>query len=247
MKRRQFLTASLLASLLSACGRSGATDQEATQRFLTERNGGTPVALGLPADAPIIGTITAIDSQTLTLKPPFGDTTTTIELDANTKISKDSAIQLGALKAGDQVTAFGARNDATFQANVVRLGGDGGAPMIMNWGAPGGPSDQTGSGQVEIGGSGQPANGGDTFIQKADAETTLSGTIDRIDGSRIIIKSNAGSPTTIETSGATRFLQQAAITAADLHTGDLISATGQPSGAAFKATQIQLLPSPQQQ
>ena len=60
MKRRQFLAVSslILAGALSACGAGGGPNQDLAQQFLIERNGGTPVAIGVGGpNAPILGLI----------------------------------------------------------------------------------------------------------------------------------------------------------------------------------------------
>src|SRR5262245_14499237 len=132
MNRRHFLSTSALAAAaaLSACGigEGGAAtrDQDAAQRFLTERNGGTPVVLGQGAgqNMPVVGVVDQIDGQRLTVKSPLAGTSAIVVLAAGVKIHKDADAQLADIKAGDTILAFGKRQGDTFKAELVQLGGD---------------------------------------------------------------------------------------------------------------------------
>src|SRR5215211_7772789 len=142
MNRRQFLISSsiLLVGALGACGLPGRTgdqqNQDAAQQFLTERNGGTAVAIGAGGpNAPVAGSIESVDGSKLTVKREMQGTTTTIQLAAGAKIHKYVDAQLSEIKAGDTLTAFGTQQGDLFQANLLRLGGDGdifSAPVIFN-------------------------------------------------------------------------------------------------------------------
>src|SRR5437870_12652592 len=112
MNRRQFLTFSslTLAGALGACDLPGTTsgqqNQDAARQFLTERNGGTPVAIGAGGpNAPVVGSIESVDGSKLSVKRQLEGTTTIVQLAAGAKILKDVDAQVSEVKAGDTVTA----------------------------------------------------------------------------------------------------------------------------------------------
>src|SRR3954468_1321006 len=98
MNRRQFLSASALffTLALTACATSGRPNQDLAQQFLTERNGGTPVTIGVGGpNAPILGVIESVDGTRLIVKPPIASGTTTVQLADGAKIRKQVDAQLG--------------------------------------------------------------------------------------------------------------------------------------------------------
>ena len=128
MNRRQFLGASalFLAGALSACGSE--PSQDLAQQFLTERNGGTPVAVGAGGpDAPVLGVIERVDGTQYIVKPPIASDTTTVQLADDAKIRKQVDGQLAEITPGISLTAFGKRQGDAFQANLLRLGDAAGA------------------------------------------------------------------------------------------------------------------------
>jgi hypothetical protein len=137
MNRRHFFTSAafILALALSACATGGGPNQDLAQQFLTERNGGTPVAIGAGGpNAPILGLIESADGTRLTVKPQIETGTTTVQLADGAKIRKDVDAQLSEIVAGASVTAFGTRQGDVFQADLLRLGGAAGAdsaPMVF--------------------------------------------------------------------------------------------------------------------
>src|SRR5215211_2311600 len=142
MNRRQFLISSsiLLVGALGACGLPGRTgdqqNQDAAQQFLTERNGGTAVAIGAGGpNAPVAGFIESVDGSKLTVKREMQETTITVQLAAGVKIHTYVDAQLSEVEAGDTLTAFGAKQGDVFQAHLLRLGGDDevfSSPVIFN-------------------------------------------------------------------------------------------------------------------
>src|ERR687884_565000 len=127
MHRRQFLGVStlFLAVALSACATGSAPNSDLAQQFLTERNGGTPVAVGMGGpNAPFGGVIESIAGTRLTVKRLNEDATQTIQLADGASIRKDVDASLSEIHAGDRVTAVGVKQDNTFQAKLLRLGGD---------------------------------------------------------------------------------------------------------------------------
>src|SRR6478672_9465720 len=118
MNHRRFFTfvTLFLAAALSACATGSAPNQDLAQQFLTERNGGTPVAIGVGGpNAPVLGLIESVDGARLTVKPPVESSATTIKLADDAKIRKNVEVQLSELTIGASVTAFGKRQGDVFQ------------------------------------------------------------------------------------------------------------------------------------
>jgi hypothetical protein len=246
MKRRQFLATCALAGLLGACGASPDTsggpagDQAAAQQFLTERNGGTPVALGLPKDGPLVGIVQSVDGQSLIVKEPLGGVTTTVRLAADAKIRKSVAALPGEIRAGAIITAFGAQDGDAYRADMIQLGG-GDTPFMIARDLPGDPAPPSAAGP-----SAAPA--GDKMIVGSPGAQThaVSGTVEQADGATLVVKANDGTTTTVRLAEGTKITKQADVPLAELHAGDLIAATGAPSGDYFQATQVQIMPAAQQ-
>lgn len=236
MKRWQFLAACALAGLLGACGSSPntsggpASDQAAAQQFLTERNGGTPVALGMPKDGPLVGIVQSVDGQSLVVKDPLGGVMTTVRLAADAKIRKSVAAQPGEIKAGATITAFGAPDGDVYRADMIQLGG-GDTPFML---------------ARDLSGDAPPA--GDKMIVGAGGAESgvVSGTVEQADGTTLVVKAKDGTTTTVRLAEGAQIAKQADVPLAELHTGDLIAATGAPSGDHFEATQVQIMPAAQQ-
>jgi Domain of unknown function (DUF5666) len=239
MNRRQFLTVFTLslAGALGACGTASEQNQDMTQQFLTERNGGTPVAIGAGGpNAPILGSIETIDGRTLTVKRPIEGTTATIELADGAKIRKDVDAQLDELKAGDSVTAFGSRQGDVFQADLLRLAGDTGpddSPMVMSF-TNGDASKPSGGGQDQftIGGPGSAL------------PQPVSGTIETIDGRNIVLKDKSGASITVTLASSAKIQKPTEATLAELTIGTFIMASGAQSAGLFQATQVRIMPAP---
>jgi hypothetical protein len=252
MNRRRFvgMSALALAGALGGCGPAWQGEQDAAERFLTDRNDGTPVALGGPEDAPVvIGFVDQVDGPTLTVRSPIGNLTTTVRLASDAKIRKDVDIDLSALKPGDTIAAFGSRQGDVFQASAVRLGGPddaltGGAPMVFTGGPGGGGSP--GGLDVVIGGpdAAPPQAGQATGDRVTRRVEPVAGTVERVDGRAITIKQADGSTTKVELADGARIQQPGAATPADLTTGTFVAAMGERSGDTFEAREVRILPAP---
>jgi len=250
MNRRQFLIVSsfFLAGALGACGLPGGTgdqqNQDAAQQFLTERNGGTPVAIGAGGpNAPVVGSIESVAGSKLTVKRETQGTTTTVQLAAGAKIHKYVDAQLNEIKAGDTLTAFGTKQGDLFQANLLRLGGDGdifGAPVIFN--------RSSGQGMGDPPASGQSANGdGDKVViggPGGESTMPLIGTVETIDGRRIVLKDKGGTSTSVQLADEAKIEKQTEVPPAELTAGMAIFATGTQEGDIYQATRVQILPAP---
>ena len=239
MNRRQFLAASslILAGALSACTIAGEPNQDLAQQFLTERNGGTPVAIGVGGpNAPILGVIESLDGTRLTVKPPIEAGTTTVQLADGAKIHKNVDAQLSEITAGASVTAFGTRQGDVFQADLLRLGGDAGAaPMVFT-------STSSAAGEPPTGDQDQLIAGEPLGVQPQP----ITGIVESIAGRTIVLKDQAGARTTVALGGNGKIQKSAEVAPAELTVGMFIMASGVRNGAVFQATQIQILPAPQE-
>ena len=74
----------------------------------------------------------------------------------------------------------------------------------------------------------------------------ISGAIESISGRKMVIKDQAGASTTVELAGSGKIQKSAEATPAELTVGTFIMASGARNGDVFQATQVQILPPPQQ-
>lgn len=253
MKRRQFLAAAglVLAAGLSSCGANNAAQQDAAQQFLTERNGGTPVAIGGGINMPIVGQIERIDGPKLTVKRPAEGTSATIELAENVKIYKNIDLALSDIKVGDTITAFGTRQESVFQADLLRLGDDSivGGPVTIGQAGEGNPG---GAGPVMInrpigGGPGTPTDAGPADqISGSGPMPALHGTVEAIGADGITVKEPSGDRTTVQPAANATIQKPSEVARDTLAAGMLILASGSQNGEVYTATQVQILPAPQQ-
>ncbi len=250
MNRRQFLISSsiLLAGALGACGLPGGTggqqNQDAAQQFLTERNGGTPVAIGAGGpNAPVVGSIESVDGSKLSVKRQMEGTTTIVQLAAGAKILKDVDVQLSEVKAGDIATAFGEKQGDVFQSDLLRLGaGDStfGRPVFMDRSNGQATGSQPATGVTVDGGGDKVVIGG----PGAGSTMPVTGTVETIEDQRIVLKDKDGASTTVQLAEGAKIQKQAEASLADLTAGTFIFATGTQDGDIYQATQIQILPAP---
>lgn len=240
MNRRQFLAVFSLTLVLalSACATGGGPNPDLAQQFLTERNGGTPVAIGVGGpNAPILGVIESIDGKQFTVKPQIEAGTTTVQLADGAQIRKDVDAQLSEIVAGASVTAFGTRQGDAFQANLLRLGGaadaDSGPTVFTSTSGTVGEAPAGGQDQIVVGGPN-------------DAQPQpVSGIVESITGRKLVIKDQAGASTAVTLAGTGKIQKSAEVAPAELTVGTFIMASGVRKGEVFQATQVQILPAPQ--
>jgi hypothetical protein len=240
----------LLAIALSGCAQPGAdgAQQAAAREFLTERNDGTPVALGADDGPTVVGVIEGMDGRTLTLKRPIDNASETIELAADARISQQLPASREALTVGQRATALGARSGETLDAQAIQLGqgalGPGGVIQIGPGVGPAGAEPQSRPLRIEPNASGQPGDaviGGDPGMQ---AEP-VSGVIERVDGDTLTLKQDDGASVTVRLSAATEISERRDVDLDALQPGRLVLASGTRSNGRLSAAQIELLPSPQ--
>jgi hypothetical protein len=250
MNRRQFLISSsvLLAGALDACGLPGGTgdqqNQGLAQQFLTERNGGTPVAIGAGGpNAPVVGSIESVDGSNLSVKRQMEGTTTIVQLAAGAKILKDVDVQLSEVKAGDIATAFGEKQGDVFQSDLLRLGaGDStfGRPVFIDRSNGQATGSQPATGVTVDGGGDKVVIGG----PGAGSTMPMTGTVETIEDQRIVLKDKDGASTSVQLADGAEIQKQTEVSPAELTAGMLIFATGTQEGDIYQATQVQILPAP---
>lgn len=253
MCRKHFLLTISLALLvsLSACGIGGGPNadqaQEATERFLTERNDGTPVSLGGGGtNQPVVGTVEQVDGSTLVVKRPIDGTTATIQLDAAVKVSRQADIPLSEIKAGDSIAAFGAQQGAVFEAQSLQVGGRAGNAMIRfnrNAGGPP-PGGQPGGAPVIIQRRPGDQQSGNGDVMEGQAAPPLTGTVEQITASTLVIKGSDGASTTVQLAEGAQIQKRVDAQVADIQAGAFILATGTQEGDALRAVEVEILPPP---
>jgi hypothetical protein len=237
MNRRHFFTSAaiLLAGVLSACASGGGPGQDLAQQFLTERNGGTPVAIGVGGpNAPILGIIESVDGTRLTVKPQIEAGTSIIQLVDGAKIHKNVDLKIDEITVGASVTAFGTSQGDTFQAELLRIGGavsaDSGPMILTSSNAVAGAPPAGGEDQVIVG----ELNG----VQPRP----ISGIVESISGRGVVLKDQNGASTTVTLADNGKIQKSAEVALAELAVGTFIMAGGVRNGAVFQATQVQILP-----
>jgi hypothetical protein len=245
--KRRLLTFGLVLALgLSACGQPSGGDQagQAQQQFLSERSG-TPGPTGEPAgtaaqDLPVMGIVDSVEGDKLIVKNPFDDTSTTVQLAADTQVKKQAPGRPSDIKAGDPVTATGTRQGDQFEPESIDIGAmtravrferEGGAPPV---GGPGNMIIRSGPGD---GAAGQAPLG----AEGAGFEL-LSGTVEQVAGSTITVKDADGAITTLELSDEVKITKQVDADRAEILAGTTILADVTRSGQLIQARTVQIMP-----
>jgi hypothetical protein len=237
-----------MGGMLAGCGEqpTGAgsgRDQSARDQFLADRQGTVTPGAGGQGDAAlpgIMGTIEKVEGNKLTIKNPIDNSTSIVELADGGKVTKQVDGQPSDIKVGDDIVAFGSKNGNALEAEVVSLGGG-------LAGGEGGPvrverpmGDNTGNYATPAPGGGFQPNarpsGGD-MIDTGTMPDVVSGTVEKIDGSTLTVKTNDGIAT-VRLSDSTKVHKQVEIALSDLQVGEMIMATGSRQGDGFKATTI---------
>lgn len=250
---------------LSGCGNAAATpSQQAADQFRSDR-GGTPAAgagntggaspSGGAAMAPVIGMIDRVDQSSFILKSLEGPSTT-MQVSGDTKIEREVAGQRSEIQPGTAISVVGSRNGDTLQAGIVQVGG--GEPLLGGGGLSGdsgpAPSGNAGSGATGPGGpgvvggangpvqvlpgSGGPGAGGPGAGRPFE---TVSGTVDKVDGDNVVLKTDSGS-ITVQLTADTHFQKQEPITLADLKPNTTVMVVAAQSGDAMQAKQVRVVP-----
>lgn len=247
MNRARWLIFALLILALSACGTgnsapttgantgAGNTNDQASNQFLTDRNGGTPVAGGTTGmNAPTIGIVQQVQGTTIKLLDPMSKQEKSIQLAPNATISMQGDIKASDIQAGDEITAVGTQSGDAFQASMVQVGKTGmmGGPVVIG-GAPAGSSG--GNQLAGSGGNAAPLPGGGSSI---------SGTVDQAQGEKIVVKTSDGKSVTVQLASGAQIRKQLQIKPEQIETGKLVVANGTQNGSTFEASSLEVLPAP---
>jgi hypothetical protein len=242
MDPKRLLPILVLALALSACGQPGAGDQagQAQQQFLSERSG-TPGPAGEPASAtagerPVMGVVDAVEGDKLIVKSPLDDTSTTVRLAADTEVKKQAPGRPSDIKAGELITAAGTRQGDQFKAESIDIGATARIQQFDRGGVPaegGGPGDRI---IRAMPGAEAPAG-----VEGAGFEL-LSGTVEQVAGSTIMVKGADGAITTLELTGEVEITRQVDADRAEIRAGTTILADVTRSGSLIEARKVQILP-----
>lgn len=253
MTKRLYMLIALVLSLgLSACGMPGGStsgeqdQQQAREEFLSER-GGTTVAGGPSEDTPLAGTVDRVEGQTILMKNmEDNNKAVTIQLTSDTKIQQDMQIKPADIKVGDSIMAFGMKDGAVIQADIVQIGNDdmmGGEGVTIEAGtspgAGGSVESSQGSGAAPAPGSGEGSN-----MPGGAQPEQVSGTVESVEDTKIVVKQSDGSLVTIQSTSATEIHKQGEAKVTDIQAGSMIMVSGVQNGDNFQATQVRLLPAP---
>jgi hypothetical protein len=227
---------------MAACGLPGGTsgqpNQDLAQQFLTERNGGTPVAVGYGGpNAPVAGFIENVDGSKITIKRPIDGSTATIELAGGAQIQRDADAQLNEIKPGESVMAVGTRQGDLFLADLLRIGdAQSGEPVIFDhFDGEGADGPAAGSGKPD-----QVINNG----PGSALPPPVTGTVVTIAGGRIVLKDKDGANTTVKLATNAKIQKSVQVGPSELIAGMFIVATGAQNGDIFQATRVRILPAP---
>jgi hypothetical protein len=237
-----------MGGILAGCGEQAAgtgsgQDQSARDQFLAERQGTVTPGAGGQGDVAlpgIVGTIEKVEGNKLTIKNPIDNSTSIVELADGGKVTKRADGQASDIKVGDDIGAFGSKNGNALEAEVISLGGGlaGGEGGPVRVERPTG--DNTGDYATPAPGGGFQPNagpGGGDMIDAGAMPEVVSGTVEKIDGSTLTVKTKDGTAT-VRLSDSTKVHKQLEIALSDLQVGEMIMATGSRQGNRFKATAI---------
>jgi uncharacterized protein DUF5666 len=243
---------------LSACGGAGGnpgnTQSGAANQFATERAGtGAPTPAG--ATAPdvamantIAGQIQQIDGNKVVVNNPMGSSVT-LELTQDTKIQKQVQGAKTDLQAGTAVTVMGNKQNDIFQAIDVQIGGEdliGGSLMPAGGALPPGSGPDMSSAPIQPG-QGAPAGGlvgAPAGAPMGDLPIPMSGTIEKIDGNTMVLKTKDGNTVNVALTDQTIIHKLADTNISDLKPGTMVVAKGNKSANSFQVTSLQILPAP---
>jgi hypothetical protein len=245
-----------LGALLYGCGESGTAnapeDQAAKEQFLSERaKDATPGTMtdtisysnGRQGNMPpgIFGTVEKVDGGEISVKNELDGNVTTLQLADGAMIHKQVDAQPSDIKQGESVMVVGEKNGEVVEARLVQIGvpdGVPGGPVVVGRpGAAGGPDkDMAGGGPVIVGDV--PPDGGQAG---GPISPPTFGTVEKVDGKQITLKTREGDTLTVQLSDDTRLQKQAEIKASDIKAGDTLTATGTQNGGIFEATTVQII------
>lgn len=173
----------------------------------------------------VMGEVTAIKGNEITLKTMQGETAT-VKITPETQFRKQrEEAKLGDIKVGDTIAVRGERNGDTVAAQMVMI-----AP-------PGGFGGMRGEGRGEGMGRGEGGPGGPgTGLNREDlGKTFIAGEVTKIDGTKLTIKRPDGETQIVQADEQTSFRndKRESITLADIKVGDHVMGRGELKNGVF--------------
>lgn len=210
---------------------------DAAQAFFNERGNGTPgVFTNTVAGGPSLtghppgvgGLVEQVAGNTITVKNPMDSTSMTIQVGPQTVVRKQADVKLGDIKPGMTINALGQKTGEVLAADLIQVGADG---------TTAGAASATGPLQIQI----QPGAGGATTGNTTMLPAQITGTVEKIEGNTITLKTADGT-TTVQISANTALYQQVPADVSAIAKGDMVMAQGTQTGSVFAATSIDVSP-----
>jgi hypothetical protein len=156
-------------------------------------------------------------------------------------VKKRAPGQFSDLKVGDQITAIGVKNGNAFDPQIINIGMMAGVATFGGGGGGGLPAGQD-TGNVAVPGpGGGPPSGGPNAASDGGLEP-LFGSIEKIDGNKLTVKSMEGQSFTMDVTDQVKVNKQVDAKLDDIQAGRTIMAQVTGSGQVIQATQVQILP-----
>ncbi|MFN8466913.1 MAG: hypothetical protein U0X20_15275 [Caldilineaceae bacterium] len=245
-----------LALALSACGGQEATPAAAAPAAANDA--APPVQVvnasqgasgsGAPAATRpgVMGQVVKVDGSTITVKDQRQGNETSVVVTSDTKIYKESTVDLASVPTGQTVMAMGEQNGTTFTATQVRVGATGG-PGGGPGGAPpqGGPGagNQPPAGDQPPAGGQQPPNGANGGPPAGGASgAVLAGTVKSASADSLTVETADGQTVQVVLASGGQVTQQVAGALSDITAGTAIMAMGTAGGSTVTAAQIMIIP-----
>jgi len=184
---------------------------------------------GFPGGMGARGEITAIDGDSFTVQATdrSGDSSTvTVKTDDSTVYRDQVSGKVSDLRAGDTVLVAGTEKSGSIAATTIREGDGAGGGFGRRQGDQPTPPE---GGQFD-GGQGGPPD--------ADGRGFAAGTITKVDGGTLTVKTMAGDTVKVTTSGDTDVVTTEAIGLSDLAKGDTVRVVGETDGDTVTARSV---------
>jgi hypothetical protein len=193
----------------------------ATPAFSQGPEGG---GMRLPPGEAVIGKVTAVAKDSVTVAPAAGGDAVTVKVGENTRIFKErQPIGLADVKVGDTVFARGPLNGATLEAAILGVVTPEMAERI-----------QQGMGGGKFGGGGKPQ-----FNPEDLGKKFIAGEVKAIHETKLTIARPDGQTQEIQVDENTSFGRgRESITLADIHVGDFVRGPGELKENVFFAKEL---------
>lgn len=252
-----------------AAGTTG-QDSAARNAFLADRSGtpdpnATPLPGAVGGNGRFggrgpgeFGTVKSIDGNKITITSMATNTDVVIQASDTTTVTKEITGTVADITIGETITAIGQTSGDTVDATRVQIGGGfggfggfGGRGGGGNFPGAGGQGVFSGTRTIPSGtpgagfnGNGFPGASGTPGANRGNfggaGGTFVNGTVEKIDGDVVTVKTTDGGTATFTLSANSTIMKQERLKVSDIAVGNTITATGQMNGSVFDATSIQL-------